>query len=145
MRIPAKFLPEHSNVLGPKMQTFAWDFSNYYPMYQRWGDFRKTDAKWLQQLAEYAIAHKAALTKIEIQFQPVYPRSLPARAKYPWDLMDDLRDRILRPNGMDLVYNEPIVTKEQWLGLAESTKQSGGDVGGEGLDSCVDIVQRPLA
>jgi hypothetical protein len=34
---------------------------------------------------------------------------------YPWDLMDRLRDEMLRPIGMNLVYNEPPISKENWL------------------------------
>jgi hypothetical protein len=46
------------------------------------------------------------------------PRSLWATTEdggYPWDRMDMVRDQTLRPNGMDLVYIKPFVSKDVWL------------------------------
>jgi hypothetical protein len=40
---------------------------------------------------------------------------------YPWDLMNKLREQILRPNDIDLVYSEPILTKKVRREMIEPT------------------------
>jgi hypothetical protein len=34
---------------------------------------------------------------------------------YPWDLMDSVREETPKPHGLDLVYSEPPISKEEWL------------------------------
>jgi hypothetical protein len=65
---PVKFLPEHSNVLSPKLRNFSWDFTLYNATVQGWRDIEKAEAQWLQELAEHTLSHKAASQRSKYSF-----------------------------------------------------------------------------
>ena len=53
---------------------------------------------------------KASLQEIEICFRPeVWETSM-----YPWDRMDRINDKF-SPLGLAITYNEPPISKEEWL------------------------------
>ncbi|KAF2032737.1 hypothetical protein EK21DRAFT_60360 [Setomelanomma holmii] len=112
---PVQFLSEHSNVLGPSLKTFAWDFSIYDQHSEGWCDFGEAEANWVRELAECAVSRKSALATIKIQFTPNSCWGTTEDMGYPWDRMDTVRDRTLAPNGLDLVYNKPSISKDAWL------------------------------
>jgi hypothetical protein len=115
MDIPLKFSATDSNLLGPKLKTFSWDFSINEQGNVSWCAFGASDANWLRELAAFAVSHKAALEKIEILFTPERYNNITKEMGYPWDLMDSLRDEILKPSGRNLVYNQPVRSKDEWL------------------------------
>jgi hypothetical protein len=97
----AGFSVEHLNLLGPKLKTIAWC----------WCQCGETEASWLRKFVDAAITHKAALKKVDIEFE-----SYDWDCKiYPWDLMDAIRDQAMIPYGLELVYNEPTMPKHLWL------------------------------
>lgn len=108
------FTAESANFLGPKLKFFGWSFHIYDQHSESWSDFGEKEEAWLQELGEHAIARKAALKTVKIGFRPDYWARV-GRDEYPWDRMDKIRDELLRPNRMDLVYSTPIISKEQWL------------------------------
>ena len=114
MLLPVQFNADDANVLGPSLKTFCWDFNVYDQHSECWTDFGEPEASWISQLAETAIARKTALKTIKIQFSPGYWETTEDMG-YPWDRMHNVRDQVLRPNGMDLVYNRPEISKEGWL------------------------------
>lgn len=109
------FFPEDSIVLGPSLKTFHWDFSIYDQHSESWDSFGEAEVNWLRGLAEFAVSQKAALAKFEIDFTPDQYYFSTEETGYPWDRMDNLRDGILRPLGIDLVYNKPLISKSEWL------------------------------
>jgi hypothetical protein len=115
MHTPVQFSPTDSNVLGPKLKTFAWDFSVFDQHSEDWCDFGESEANWVRELAEFAVLHKAALEKIEIKFTPCDFWDLTEEMGYPWDRMDSVRDQAMRPFGLDLIYNKPLISRDAWL------------------------------
>ncbi|KAH7083822.1 F-box domain protein [Paraphoma chrysanthemicola] len=106
---------QDANILGPALTTFAWDFSIYDQHSEGWSDFGDAEADWLRGLGDTAVAKKAPLNKIEIVFTPDRCWSATEEMGYPWDRMDALRDVHLKPKGIGLVYNEPSISKDEWL------------------------------
>jgi hypothetical protein len=140
MHIPVQFWPTDTNVLGPRVKTFAWDFSIYDQHSESWCDFGEAEANWIRELAEFAVAYKAALARIKIQFAPDGYWGTTEEMGYPWDRMDSVREETLKPNGLDLVYNKPSVSKDAWLryvrtGELESDADEAcfNDLAGNGL------------
>jgi hypothetical protein len=133
MHSPVQFSPMDSNLLGPSLKTFAWDFSIYDQHSESWCGFGEPEANWVRELAEFAVSHKAALTKIEIQFTPDGLWGTTEDMGYPWDRMDGVRDQTMKPNGLDLVYNEPSVSKDVWLKFVRT-----GEFGSEANEEVVD-------
>lgn len=129
MRTPVQFSHEDSNVLGPSLKTFAWDFKEYD---QSWkSDFGEAEATWITELAKCAVSRKAALANIEICFTPSEHQDVTEEMEYPWDRIDGVRDQICRQNGLTLSYNQPVVTKEAWLELARAETL---DIDADGAD-----------
>lgn len=118
MRASVNMGAEHSNLLGPKLKTFGWyfDYSGFEE--EAICDFQDREALWLRVLVETAIAHKAALRKVKIRYNS-YDWEC---AVYPWDRMDEIRDQVMRPHGLDLVYNEPSMSRHLWLQYHETGK-----------------------
>jgi hypothetical protein len=127
---PLQFTPEDANVLGPSLKTFVWDFSTRGGYHESWRDFGKAEAAWIWELAACAVSRKTALTKIEIQYEPCEcPHDATEEMGYPWDRMDTTRDQILKPNGLQLSYNKPPISKERWSELMMAGKCEGGCIG----------------
>jgi hypothetical protein len=135
-----KFRPEDVIVLGPKLRTFSWDFSVYDQHSESWLDFGENEVEWLRQLAEAAVASKAALQTIRIHFTPDFPWNTTEEMGYPWDRMDDLREQTMKPIGLELSYNEPSITKVKWL---EYIKTGTRDVGNLGASTGTSESEQP--
>ncbi|KAL1613195.1 hypothetical protein SLS60_001427 [Paraconiothyrium brasiliense] len=97
-----EFRTEDADLIGPRLKTFCWDFTGDFGNAYVWWEFGKAEALWLEKFAKEAIARKAVLQTFEILFDP--DRCSTVDAVWPWDLMDDLRERVFRPNAMDFVY-----------------------------------------
>jgi hypothetical protein len=102
-------------VLGPSLTSFAWDFTVDDQHPEGWTSFGEVETNWVKKLAEIAVARKAALREIQIQFAPDECYGTTEEMGYPWDMMDKIRDKYLRPKGLDLIYNKPMMSKEAWL------------------------------
>jgi hypothetical protein len=115
-------------VLDPSLKVFSWDFNTIArdpePV---WYDFGDSEGNWLRELAKFAVSHKAALEKIEIRFDTEDFIGSDEEFEYPWDRMDNVRDEILRPNGRDLMYNEPYISRGEWLGQFIETEECESD------------------
>lgn len=109
-----QFKADDANLLGPRLRTFCWDFSIPAEDGGGWLHFGEPESVWIRNLIKAAITSKNTLHTFKIQFSPDYWNTNESMG-YPWDLMDCLRDDLLRPNGMDLVYNKPPISKEGWL------------------------------
>ena len=108
------FTVENAKLLGPKMKLFGWSFSIYDQHSESWNDFGEKEEEWIEQLGKHAIARKAALKTIKINFCPDnYGRT--ESDGYPWDRMNNVRDHLLRPNGIDLICSVPLLPKDDWL------------------------------
>lgn len=121
---PMQYYGRDANLLGPSLSTFVWDFEAYELRSERWRDFQAADRDWLRELTHTAVIRSASLQCVQIKFSPSFSgyREL---VGYPWDLMDEVRDEIMRPNGIDLIYNEPPLTRERYLELIPSAKSNG--------------------
>lgn len=124
---PLQFTPEDANILGPSLKTFVWDFSTQGHIHQSWRDFGEAEAAWIWELAACAVSRETALTRIEIQYEPCEcPHDATEEMEYPWDRMDTVKDQILKPNGLQLSYNKPPISKERWSELIMAGKCEGG-------------------
>ncbi|KAF2736402.1 hypothetical protein EJ04DRAFT_597134 [Polyplosphaeria fusca] len=104
-----------ANLLGPRLTHFKWKFNTDDWEYSKaWNDFGAREEAWVRELGKHAIARKAALKTVEIEFRPQEFERKESDG-YPWDRMDRVRDEVMRPNGMDLVYCDPHISKENWL------------------------------
>jgi hypothetical protein len=138
MHLPVQFSAEDANVLGPRLKIFGWDFNIYDQHSESWTDFGEPEASWIRELAKIAIARKAALKTIKIQFSPDRWGTAETMG-YPWDRMNSVRDQLLRPNGIDLIYNEPELSKEGWLEHIKAEKAWTAE--SEVLESVHNMVQ----
>jgi hypothetical protein len=107
-----------ASILAPRLHTFIWDFRIIDQHSESWTDFGEEQKKWLLRFAELAIARKSALRKIKIMFYPDEfdgPRTREELAicVTPWDLMDEVKDKI-KPLGIELEYNQ-CWTREECL------------------------------
>jgi hypothetical protein len=127
IRSPLQFTPEDAHVLGPSLKTFVWDFSTHSECHEGWRDFGEAEAAWIRELAACAVSRKSALAKIEIQYEPSEcPHDATEEMGYPWDRMDAIGDQILKPNGLQLSYNKPPISKERWSELIMNVNCEGG-------------------
>lgn len=122
------------NVLGPSVTHFTWDLSilHSYSNTDRigareresWFHFGERQEACLRSIATAAVAQQAALRTIHIEFNPVYDGrdgSNPwnhyntLSVWYPWDLMERVRDEVLRPSGRELTFSKPpFESKNAW-------------------------------
>lgn len=103
---PLQWNAEDANILGPKLETFCWDFDYCEAHSTDWSTFRESESSWIRELANTAVSRKAALRTIQIQLPPHYWNT-DEGIKYPWKSIDYLTDDVLRSKGINLVYNEP--------------------------------------
>ncbi|KAF2188456.1 hypothetical protein K469DRAFT_660153 [Zopfia rhizophila CBS 207.26] len=108
------FTAENASLLGPKVKHFKWCFHIYDQHSESWEDFGEKEEAWVRELGKAAIARKSLLETIEIQFRPDDWNAV-GKDEYPWDWMDHIRDELLRPNRMNLIYGMPPMAKEEWL------------------------------
>ncbi|KAF2449554.1 hypothetical protein P171DRAFT_195334 [Karstenula rhodostoma CBS 690.94] len=123
-----------TKVLGPSVTHFTWDLSTQQPYSnaggiraedrEDWSQFGMREEACLRSIATAAVAQDAALRTIHIAFNPYYDeREAPnpwnhyntLSAWYPWELMERVRDEVLRPSGRELTYSKPpFESKEAW-------------------------------
>lgn len=117
MGFPSELKPltvETAKLLGPELKLFGWSFSIYDQHSKSWKDFGEKEEEWMEQLGKHAIACKGALKTVQIDFCPDNYGETESGG-YLWDRMDNVQDHLLRPNGIDLVYSAPLLSKDDWL------------------------------
>ncbi|KAF2709129.1 hypothetical protein K504DRAFT_295783 [Pleomassaria siparia CBS 279.74] len=119
-----QFKADDANVLGPKLGTFCWGFGIFDQHSEGWLDFGEPESSWIRDLVNAAVACKSVLRTVEIQFSPDQ-WDTDYGMIYPWDLMDRLGDEVLRPKGMNLVYNDPPISRENWLEKLQTRGREG--------------------
>ncbi|KAL5440067.1 hypothetical protein PMIN06_009757 [Paraphaeosphaeria minitans] len=122
------------NVLGPSVTHFTWDLprANSYSSTgqiipddeENWSQFGERHEARLRDIATAAVAQDAALRTIHIEFHPgndgregpnPWNHYNTFSAWYPWELMERVRDEVLRPSGRELTYSRPpFETKTAW-------------------------------
>jgi hypothetical protein len=115
MASPVQFrIEDADSILGPSLKTFSWAFF-VQSVYWKGIPFGKDDISWVRQLVETAIVRKAALTTVEIVLpNGLYYFDKEDEAERPWEAMFDMRDKVMTPNGITLIYNAPTISKEEW-------------------------------
>jgi hypothetical protein len=112
---PTSFQANDVNILGPSLKIFCWDFSAFsHRSGEDWLAVGQEEVLWIEIIAREAIARKSALQTFQILFNPAVHDSTEDMG-YPWDNMMELRERLFSPNAMDLVYDEPFNSKDDWL------------------------------
>lgn len=108
------FRSNDTNILGPRVKTFGWDFSIYDQHSESWTAFGEREELWVSELVKAVVAQRAALKEIVITFTPD-SWDIKREWGYPWDRMIRVRDGIATPNGITLRWNEPKLSREGWL------------------------------
>ncbi|KAJ5639484.1 uncharacterized protein N7484_007346 [Penicillium longicatenatum] len=108
-----------SQLLGPSLELFVWDFTLYDQTPQKWSDFGTQESLWIMNLAQEAVERRSPLKEIRIQFSPVMPAS--EDEDYPWDFMDDLNLQF-RSQGVTFTYVEPTMSKEAFSNRSKPTE-----------------------
>ncbi|KAJ5623139.1 hypothetical protein N7490_011744 [Penicillium lividum] len=108
-----------SDLLGPSLKLFIWDFTRYDGNVQRWSDFGTRESLWIMNLAQKAVELRVPLREIRIQFSPELPTS--EDEDYPWDSVEDLNLQF-REQGIVITYNEPVVLKEDFFNRSKPTE-----------------------
>jgi hypothetical protein len=116
-----QFTATHLKLLGPKLQTFQWDFTDNYPHDGlAWNAFGSKEETWVSEFGKAALAHRLALQNVRIMFKP--DRWYSIDTGYPWDRMDRVRDEVFAPLRLELEYTTPPLTKERWLKRRQELK-----------------------
>ena len=100
-------------MLGPRLREFKWDFTIFDQHSESWSDFGDKEENWLREFAKTAVARKAALARIKVQFHPDN-WGCGESDHYPWDRMDMVRDEVEK-GGVTIEYSEPSISREGWL------------------------------
>ena len=111
-----------TSLLGPKLVTFEWSFSVNDQHGESVDEFGSREEDWVRGLARAAIARRAALRTIKIEFNPE-GYGVDEQGVSPWDRMDDINKEVA-PRGVTLDYGvRP--SKDEWEQLMkESGEQS---------------------
>ncbi|KAH8703460.1 hypothetical protein BGW36DRAFT_369380 [Talaromyces proteolyticus] len=113
-------------LLGPNLHTFGLDFSVHDQHSENFEDFGDPEENWIRGLARAAIARKAKLRKIGITFTPL-TWWLRKEHGYPWDRMDKVHAEIW-PHGLRVEYNEPVLTRDEWLKIFDPSPSPTMDI-----------------
>jgi hypothetical protein len=120
MSNPVIFTADCTNLLGPNLMSYCWDWTSGDYEFGCSGTLKFGDAEllWIEALARSSIALHAALKTIVIKHVPLERDGYPKwdvvawwDAVHRWDALHNLRDRLLRPLGISLVY-DPLVGYE---------------------------------
>jgi hypothetical protein len=117
------------NLLAPHLRVFHWDLTREdQQCNESLGDFQQKEEDWLRRLALTAVTQGCPLRRIEITFTPLFTYYFDG--VYPWDRMDAL-GRELQPHGIQVCYNPPSTSREEYMEIWNRTmavkKDSGTD------------------
>lgn len=111
-------------LLAPNLHTLVLQFGTGDEGTECWDYFGKKEEEWIREFAKIAIARKAALRTIQISFNPS-PQSFKEECGYPWDRMDRIHNEI-QPHGLEIEYNDPCFTKEEWVEYVQNPPPEEG-------------------
>jgi hypothetical protein len=107
MALPVLFTADCTNLLGPSLTSYCWDWT-YCGYWYETLSFGDAEFLWIESLARSSIGLHAALKTIIIKHVPRHRGEYVRKdAVYRWDELHDLRDKVLRPLGISLVYDPP--------------------------------------
>lgn len=117
------------NLLAPRLRIFHWDLTlEDQQCNETLECFQQKEEDWLRTLALTAVSQGCPLRGIEITFTPLF--SYYFDGVYPWDRMDAL-GRELQPHGIQVGYNPPSTSREEYMDILNRTmarkKESGTD------------------
>ncbi|KAF2848278.1 hypothetical protein T440DRAFT_481107 [Plenodomus tracheiphilus IPT5] len=119
--IPPSFLPHDADILGPKLHTFTWDFDGFFQLYDPsqssgWFNFGDQETEWVCALVRCVAQSGAALKRIRIRFTLEEWRGVMREGMaYPWEKLEELRDGVCKENGVEFVFDEPLISREAWV------------------------------
>jgi hypothetical protein len=123
--------PENENLLGPSLETFCWDYTTTYyntdtwAGHTTWPPLAEREILWIRALAELASKRKAALKAIVIKYTLEDQFICEQLIQYPWELLKVVKDSISKL-GIDLVYDEPQLSKDELLRYYATGKDYSG-------------------
>jgi hypothetical protein len=108
---------EIPNLLAPSLQTFCWDYAppnglEYDPY--GWPPLGENEVTWIQTLAKSALERKATLKTIMVKYTLDGHLMCRQFMDYPWDHLEAAKDYVSQ-FGIDLVYDNPRVSKDEWM------------------------------
>lgn len=122
-----------ANLVAPNLRTFRWDTGLEDQQCCRGLEgFAETEEDWIRAFAESSVERKTFLQQIQISFSPDswFLGDIDKDYQYPWDRMDRLAEEF-KPHGINVVYNSPNTTKEEFLRIKEEClkfRASLGDI-----------------
>uniref|UniRef100_A0A8H7N681 Uncharacterized protein n=1 Tax=Bionectria ochroleuca TaxID=29856 RepID=A0A8H7N681_BIOOC len=122
-----------ANLVAPNLRTFRWDTGLEDQQCCRGLEgFAETEEDWIRAFAESSVERKTSLQQIQISFSPDswFLGDIDKDYQYPWDRMDRLAEEF-KPHGINVVYNSPNTTKEEFLRIKEEClnfRASLGDI-----------------
>jgi hypothetical protein len=133
MALPVLFTADCTNLLGPSLTSYCWDWTccGYGIESPSTLTFSDAEFLWIESLARSSLGLHAALKTIIIKHVPRdWDAYLRKDAVYRWDELHDLRDRVLRPLGISLVYDPPngYEKEDELLDLEEDEEKEEEEV-----------------
>ncbi|CAH0058190.1 unnamed protein product [Clonostachys solani] len=110
-----------ANLVAPNLLIFRWDMRLEDQQCSRGLEgFAKLEEDWVRAFAKSSMERKSSLQQIQISFFPEgwFYGDIDKDYQYPWDRMDRLAEEF-RTHGINVVYNTPNITKEEFLKLKE--------------------------
>jgi hypothetical protein len=132
-RWPRNIRAEHCvsetvSLLGPGLQTFCWNYGP--PTGQAIDDYGspplgENEILWIQALARSAFERKATLKTIVVKYTLGIHLRCRQLIDYPWDHLKTAKDYMSKL-GIDLVYDDPWVSKDEWMSYYKTGKDPYG-------------------
>ncbi|KAF2127182.1 hypothetical protein P153DRAFT_433002 [Dothidotthia symphoricarpi CBS 119687] len=105
------------NLLGSSLKIFCWDFTIEDSELSRL-PFGDDEASWIRTLSERAFEHKAALETIKILYSLDDHHRTRSKG-YPWECMEDAQRHLVK-FGIELIYDKPPMSKDEWTRYYET-------------------------
>jgi hypothetical protein len=127
---------ENESLLGDSLETFRWDYTtNGYDCEARsLLPLGETEISWIRRLAELASKRKAALKSIVVRYTVEDHIMCRQSIEYPWEHLKAARDYVSKL-GIDLVYDEPQMSKEELMHYYATGKDPTGKLNGNLVDN----------
>ncbi|KAK7222362.1 hypothetical protein V2G26_010365 [Clonostachys chloroleuca] len=110
-----------ANLLAPNLLIFRWDMRLEDQQCCRGLEgFAQPQEEWIRVFAKSSMGRKTSLKQIQINFYPEgwFNEDIDKDYQYPWDRMDRLAEEF-ESLGINVVYNPPNITKEEFLRTKE--------------------------
>ncbi|RDW80378.1 hypothetical protein BP5796_05076 [Coleophoma crateriformis] len=125
-----------ATLLAPNLHTFIWDFTIEDQHSESSSDFGEEQKLWVSRFAELAAAHKSALRKIVIIFNPDIYLESPIEEELdeiiqPWNLMAEARE-VMKSTGIELSYDNKSAMQLYQQYREQQEREAIDDVAGSG-------------